>query len=64
MVYEVNLNFSKKKKSEHVSPNLHPEDVPEHIPEVLTKRIVLGQVMKIYDPLGLVCPFTLRGNGY
>ena len=26
---------------------------------ILTKRIVLQQVMKIYDPLGLVSPFTL-----
>ena len=64
IVYEVNLNFSKKKKSEHLSPNLRAEDVPDHIPDTLTKRIVLGQVMRIYDPLGLVCPFTLRGKIY
>ena len=32
--------------------------------EVLTKRIVLNQLIKIYDPLGLVCPLTLQGKIY
>ena len=34
------------------------------LPDVLTKRTVLEQVMKIYDPLGLVCLFTLCGKVY
>ena len=35
-----------------------------HHHHVLTKRTVLEQVMKIYDPLGLVSPFTLLAKIY
>ena len=62
LVYQVSLNFSKKKKGMHSQPDLVKSEVPKALPVVLTKRMVLGQVMKIYDPLGLVCPFTLIGK--
>ena len=53
------LNFSKKRHYQHTEPNLKKEDVPEALPQILTKRLVLQQVMGIYDPLGLIAPFTL-----
>ena len=59
IVYEVTLNFSQKRRGARTGPNLMLNDLPEALPDILTKRIVLQQVMKIYDPLGLVCPFTL-----
>ena len=34
------------------------------LPEILTKRTVLEQVMKIYDPLGLVSSLTLSAKIY
>lgn len=58
VVFEVTLNFSKKRKGVHTGPNLEKADVPQALPLVLTKRIVLGQVMMIYVPLGSVLPFT------
>ena len=64
VVFEVTLNFSKKKKGKHTGPNLEKADVPQALPLVLTRRIVLGQVMRIYDPLGFVCPYTLLGKIY
>lgn len=64
LLYEVLLNFSKKKRGVRTGPNLKVDDLPVSLPEVLTKRTVLEQVMKIYDPLGLVCPFTLWGKIY
>ena len=64
ILYEVVLNFSKKKHGVRTGPNLNADDLPKALPEILTKRIVLEQVMKIYDPLGLVCPFTLRAKVY
>ena len=64
VVFEVNLNFSKKKKGVHTEPHLVEADLPKALPTVLSRRIVLGQVMKLYDPLGLVSPFTLFGKIY
>ena len=56
------LNFSPKKKGVHTLPDLTAAEVPSHIPANLTKRMVLSQVMKIYDPYGVICPFTLIGK--
>ena len=64
IVYEVTLDFSQKRRGVRTGPNLMLNDLPEALPDILTKRIVLQQVMKIYDPLGLVCPFTLIGKIY
>ena len=59
ILFQVNLNFSQKKKGERMGRNLTADDIPGAIPDVLTRRIVLEQVMSIFDPLGLLCPFTL-----
>ena len=64
ILYEVTLNFTKKRRGVRTGPDLKIADLPEALPEILTKRTVLEQVMKIYDPLGLVCPFTLLAKVY
>ena len=56
------LNFSSKKHGHRTEPNLKIEDLPHRIPDILTKRIVLQQTMSMYDPLGLVAPFTLKAK--
>ena len=44
VVFEVTLNFSKKKKGIYTGPNVKKADLPQGLPLVLT-RIVLSQVM-------------------
>ena len=64
ILYEVTLNFSKKRRGVRTGPDLNATNLPKALLEFLTKRTVLEQVMKIYDPLGLVCPFTLLAKVY
>ena len=58
IVFRAVLNFSPKKRGERVGPNLKVEEIPRAIPSDLTRRLVLEQVMSIFDPLGLISPFT------
>lgn len=44
----------------HPEPDLSREQVSAKIPETLTKRQILSQVSGVYDPMGLVSPFTVR----
>ena len=60
--YKAVLNFSNKKHGQRTLPNLTKEEVPKCLPETLTKRLVLQQVMGIYDPLGFIAPATVRGK--
>ena len=62
MFFPARVNFSKKKRNVPTGPNLTPADVPQGIPDDLTRRIVLAQVMGIYDPLGLLSPVVLAAK--
>ena len=59
ILYEVTLNLSSKRRRLRTGANLKKVDIPKALPDILTKRTVQEQVMKIYNPLGLVIPFTL-----
>lgn len=58
------LNFSEKNRGKHVDAGILPEQVPQAIPSALSKRVVLRQVMRLYDPLGLLSPFIVTGKLY
>ena len=60
--FETKLNFSPKKRGIRATPNLTRQNIHTDLPQILTKRIVLSQIATIYDPIGLVTPFTLKGK--
>ena len=62
LYFKTKLNFSTKKKKIYTEPDLSLEDIPKNIPQHLTKRIILSQVNRIYDPLGLAGPITVRAK--
>ena len=60
--FPTKLNFSAKKQKVFTEPDLSPDDIPGKIPLNLTRRIVLQQVMGVYDPLGFLSPFILEAK--
>ena len=60
--YKVRVNFSGKQRKVHLGPDLTRGDIVAKLPDVLTKRMILSQVASIYDPLGLITPFTLKSK--
>lgn len=59
IVFNVSLNFSKKKGGVYTEPNLQLCSIPKTLPNTLTRRKVLEQVMTIFDLLGILSPFLL-----
>ena len=57
--FKVKLNFSRKIKNVREGPNLGENEINENLPDCLTRRSVYSQVQSIYDPMGLIVPFTL-----
>ena len=60
--FETKLNFSPKKRGIRLAPNLTKNNIHSELPPILTKRIVLSQIAAIYDPIGLVAPYVLKGK--
>ena len=60
--FKAKLNFSTKKRGIHLLPDLKIEEVSDHIPEKLTKRMILSQINGIFDPGGLITPSTIRAK--
>ena len=60
LCFSVKLDFSPKKNRRHRTTTAKYESIT--ILAQLTKRIILSQVISIYDPLGLVGPFTVRAK--
>ena len=62
LVFASGLNFSTKRKGKRSGPDATAETLVESIPESLTKRVCLEQVMSFYDPNGLIGPYLLCGK--
>ncbi|XP_045105485.1 uncharacterized protein LOC123500995 [Portunus trituberculatus] len=61
-VFSVKINFSPKHRKTHTGPDLKPDNLTGETPQYLTKRMLLSQIATQFDPLGLVCPVTLKAK--
>jgi hypothetical protein len=58
---DVKLNLGAKKAGLHLMENIELSEGPEKaLPEVITKRELWRVAQGQYDPLGLLCAFTIR----
>ena len=64
ILFKVSLNFSPKRRNVCSGPDLTKSDVPDAIPDCLTRRLVLQQVMRIFDPFGFLAPFLIIAKVY
>ena len=62
IVFHTSVNFSQKSHGIHNEPNIKKENLVKSIPNDLSRRMVLQQVMAIYDPLGIISPFLLKAK--
>ena len=62
--HEETKRNSKKKRGVRTGPNLVEVNLPQAIPDILSRQIVLEQVTRIDHSLGLVYSFTLIAKVY
>ena len=61
-LYEAKLNFSPKRGKNETDPILTKDTVELDVPQILTRRSLLRQVAAVFDPLGLIAPFIVKGK--
>lgn len=62
LTFEVKINFSEKKRKIRTGPDVLRADLEHQLPIILTRRIVMAQVMTIFDPQGLIAPVTITAR--
>ena len=62
ILYDGELNFLNGKKERSKQPAKHVSKIPAYILLNLAKHQILSQVNGIYDPLGLISPFTVKAK--
>ncbi|XP_043192676.1 uncharacterized protein LOC122366428 [Amphibalanus amphitrite] len=60
--FQVKINFSPKRNKIPTGPDLTEESFDKEFPEILTRRMVLSQAARIYDPFGFITPVTLSAK--
>ena len=61
-LFDMKFNFYKGQSRVSLSPSDVKNDIQRGIPTILTRRMLLRQTAAIYDPLGLIVPFTIKGK--
>ena len=57
---KVRINFSKKFKGARTGPDLQRDEIPAHVQEKFTRRILLAITNSIYDVYGFFVPLTIQ----
>ena len=61
-MFQVKINFSQRQKRVPTGPDVTKTNIDAVFPMVLTRRMVLGQAARIYDPLGFIAPVTITSK--
>ena len=61
-IFQVRINFSPRQKKIPTGPDVTEVDIDAVFPKILTRRMVLSQAARIYDPLGFIAPVTLKAK--
>ena len=64
IVFQVSLNFSPKRRNLQSQPDLDLTQIPTMIPDILTRGMVLQQVMRVFDPFRFFAPFMVIAKVY
>ena len=62
ILYSAELNFSPRVKGCRTEPDIKEDNFHNKIPKVLSRRTVLEQFGKIFDPIGLIGPHILNAK--
>ena len=60
IIMRMSVNIHPRKQKLRTGPDLTAETLWELADAVLDRSMVLSQVNGIYDPLGLICPITIK----
>ena len=54
------VNVSKRRRGMTTGPDVTDKCIEEIEAAVITRKIALSITMSLYDPLGYICPLTIR----
>lgn len=60
--FRTKINFSPKFRGNRAGPDLNKLNFFNNIPSLLSKRIAVGQMCSVNDPMGFLFPFTLKAK--
>ena len=60
--FQAKISFSPKRNNLPTEPDLTEANINEAFPQILTRRMVLSQAARIYDPIGFLAPVTLTAK--
>ena len=61
-LFDVKINLAKNEDNVRMGSSLSEDEFHHIIPFALTRRMLLRQTATIFDPLGLIVPFTIQGK--